>query len=207
MFKFDGLRSGYAIEEFYKRIGKENNIDKIQDVKIPLGIVATDLKREKEVWFTSRKIDDNSYGNVLRNKINIIDVNIGKVIRASSSYSVIFDPCFIGEDVYIDGGVFNSTPVDLAKALGAEKVLAINFEENNPLDIKHLNVVNIGLKTIDMMSRVISNKSAEEADVVVWVKSQSDNLLDVNNSEKYFMAGYIAMKNKMKELKKALEFS
>ena len=53
----------------------------------------------------------------------------------------------------------------------------------------------------------LSNKMIEEANVVVTIKSQSNNILDVSNSEIYFLDGYLAMKNKIKELKKALEFS
>ena len=177
-FKFDGLRSGLAIEEFYKKIAKEYNVEKICDIRLPLGIVATDLIKEKEVWFTSKKIVNES---IINNKINIIDVDISKAIRASSSYSILFDPCFIDDNVYVDGGAVNNTPIDLAKALGADKVLAVRFEEDKFLDSNNLNIINIGLKTLDMMSNTIS--------------------------ETYFLDGYLAMKNKIKELKKALEFS
>lgn len=202
-FNFKGLRSGLAIEEFYKKIAKEYGIEKINDIKSSLGIVATDLIKEKEVWFTSKKIEDE---HVIKNKINIIDVDIGKAIRASSSYSILFDPCFIDDNVYVDGGAVNNTPIDLAKALGADKVLAVRFEEDKFLEANNLNVINIGLKTLDMMSNTISNKMIEEADIVVTIKSQSNNILDISNSETYFLDGYLAMKNKIKELKKALEF-
>ena len=71
----------------------------------------------------------------------------------------------------------------------------------------NLNIINIGLKTLDLMSNTISNKMIEEANIVVTIKSQSNNILDINNSETYFLDGYLSMKNKIKELKKALEFS
>lgn len=196
-FKLDGLRTGKGIEKFYYDIGKENGIDKISDVAKPLGIIATDLKHEKEVWFTSKKVDD-SYS---LNKINITNMNIGKVIRASSSFSVLFDPCRVEEEIYLDGGIFNNTPVNLARALGADKVLAIKFEDDSHLNFDNLNMISIGLRTLDMMSRVVSNRIAETADVIVKIKANSKNLLDVDNSEAYYKAGYIAMKEKINEVK------
>ena len=126
-FKVDGLRTGSGIEKFYYEIGKENGIDKISEIKNPLGIIATDLRREKEGWFTSKKIDEKLGENI----INITNLNIGKIIRASSSFSVLFDPCRVDDNIYIDGGVFNNTPVNLAKALGADKVLAVKFDDES----------------------------------------------------------------------------
>ena len=124
----------------YRKIAKEYGIEKISDIKSSLGIVATDLIKEKEVWFTSKKIEDE---NAINNKINIIDVDIGKAIRASSSYSILFDPCFIDDNVYIDGGAVNNTPIDLAKALGADKVLAVRFEEDKFLEANNLNIIKV----------------------------------------------------------------
>ena len=200
-FKIEGLRTGEIIELFYKDIGIENGIIKINNVEKSLGIVATDLLKEKEVWFTSKKIDVGYKKDI----INKTDIEIGKVIRASSSFSIMFDPCRIEEDIYLDGGICNNTPVDLARALGADKVVAVVFEDDeNNLEKFQVNMFNIGMKTLDIMSKLVSKNNIYNADVVVKVKGSLKNLLDVNNSEKYYKDGYLAMKSKMNEVKKLL---
>ena len=199
--KIEGLRTGEIIELFYKDIGIENGIIKINNVEKSLGIVATDLLKEKEVWFTSKKID----GEYKKDIINKTDIEIGKVIRASSSFSIMFDPCRIEEDIYLDGGICNNTPVDLARALGADKVVAIVFEDDeNNLEKFQVNMFNIGMKTLDIMSKLVSKDNIYNADVVVNVKGSLKNLLDVNNSEKYYKDGYVAMKRKIDEVKKLI---
>lgn len=200
-FKIEGLRTGEIIELFYKDIGIENGIIKINNVEKSLGIVATDLLKEKEVWFTSKKIS----GEYKKDIINKTDIEIGKVIRASSSFSIMFDPCRIEEDIYLDGGICNNTPVDLARALGADKVVAIVFEDDeNNLEKFQVNMFNIGMKTLDIMSKLVSKNNIYNADVVVKVKGSLKNLLDINNSEKYYKDGYIAMKRMIDEVKKLI---
>ena len=202
-FKIDGLRSGKVIEDFYKEIGSKNGINNIEEIKKPLGIVATDLLHEKEVWFTSKKID---VFNVSKDVINKSDINIGKAIRASSSFSIMFDPCVIDKDIYLDGGICNNVPVDLARALGADKVIAVVFEDYVEDKNKFkINMFNIGMKTIDVMSKISSRNNLLNADVVVKIKGSLKNLLDVNNSEKYYNDGYIEVKNNIEKIKEIIK--
>ena len=196
-FKMEGLRSGKGIETLYCEIGKEYGIKKISDVKKELGVVATDIKKEKEVWFTSKKLDDK----LKLDRINITDIDIGKAIRASSSFSVIFDPCRDNENIYLDGGIFNNTPVDLAYALGADKVVAVKFDSSSE-DFVSDNIFGIGMKTIDIMSKIISNRVLENADVVVNIKSETSGFLNVKKTDFYCEEGYKSMKEKIEEVKK-----
>ena len=54
------------------------------------------------------------------------------------------------------------------------------------------------------MSKLVSKNNIYNADVVVNVKGSLKNLLDVNNSEKYYKDGYVAMKRKIDEVKKLI---
>ena len=122
--KFDGFRSGKPIEDLYNMIAINKGINEIKDVKIPLGIIATNIIDEKETVFSSIQKNDT------RNREYLQNVEIGKAIRASSSFSVVFDPCRIENKIYIDGGVINNLPVDIARELGADKVISVRFSSD-----------------------------------------------------------------------------
>lgn len=83
-------------------------------LKIPLAVCAVDLKTGMSVTLKS--------GKVL------------PAIMASSAMPGIFSPVKIGPYQFVDGGVLNNMPIDLAYQLGAEKVIAVDVQQtiSNP---------------------------------------------------------------------------
>lgn len=79
----------------------------IEDLPIPLGIVATDFDTGKAVVF--RK------GNLLA------------AIRASVSIPGIFTPTVSGQSLLVDGGVADPLPVDVALSMGADLTIAVSL--------------------------------------------------------------------------------
>jgi NTE family protein len=53
--------------------------------------------------------------------------NVGQAVRASSSIPGVFEPVKIGGRNYIDGGVVSPVPVDAARQLGADFVIAVDI--------------------------------------------------------------------------------
>ena len=79
----------------------------LEETNIPFHCVATDLLTQKVVVFKT--------GSMV------------EAIRASISIPGVFTP-FQREDTYlVDGGVINPVPVDIAKAMGSDIVIAINL--------------------------------------------------------------------------------
>jgi len=105
VFPKTGLVQGRrAMELLAKFIPK--SVD-IEDLKLPVAIVATDFYSGKPVVFTK--------GNVL------------DAIRASISIPGIFVPVKYMDTVLIDGGVSNPLPVDVVKKMGAGITIAVNL--------------------------------------------------------------------------------
>lgn len=196
-FKFEGFRSGKPIEDLYNMISKNKGIREIADIKIPIGIVATNIIDEKETIFSSIYKENSEKREYIQN------VEIGKAIRASSSFSVIFNPCKINNKIYIDGGVLNNLPVDIAKELGADKVISVRF--NNDKIKEKNNIIDIGMKTIDMMSSKISSRNIEKTDIDLLVNTEGTSLLDIENVDYCFNSGYNTAMKHMKDIKKILE--
>lgn len=195
--KFEGFRSGKPIEDLYNMIAINKGINEIKDIKVPLGIIATNIIDEKETVFSSI----NKASTRIREYIQ--NVEIGKAIRASSSFSVVFDPCKIENKIYIDGGVLNNLPVDVAKELGADKVISVRF--SNDKIKENSNILDIGMKTIDMMSNKISSRNIEKTDIDLLVDTDGTSLLDIENVDYCFNSGYNTTMKYMKEIKKILE--
>ncbi|WP_189688744.1 patatin-like phospholipase family protein [Pseudorhodoferax aquiterrae] len=53
--------------------------------------------------------------------------NTGQAVRASSSVPGVFQPVTIGKFHYVDGGVVSPVPVDAARQLGADLVIAVDI--------------------------------------------------------------------------------
>jgi NTE family protein len=78
----------------------------IEDFPVPFGITATDLITGTEVYFRQ--------GDVFQ------------AIRASIAYPGAINPIWVGHQLLADGGILNQIPVDLARFLGSERVIAVD---------------------------------------------------------------------------------
>ncbi len=113
-----------ALKEFEFRLSKAGVIDpqsafeifkpadkNIEDLSIPLGISATDLATGEEVQLTTGSVIDAA--------------------RASSAIPIIFPAARLdgasGDLWLVDGALTNPVPVDLARQLGAEKIIAVDL--------------------------------------------------------------------------------
>ena len=77
----------------------------IEDLKTPFAAVATDLKRGSEVWLR--------------------DGPLRSALRASIAYPGLISPTQVRGRWMVDGGLVNPVPVSLARALGADVVIAV----------------------------------------------------------------------------------
>ncbi len=95
--------------EMHKFIPFEN----LEELPVPVSIVASDIVHGDEVVFTMG--------------------NIGRAIKASSSMPGLFEPVIWGDRVLLDGGLFNIIPVEAAKAWGADIIIGIDLASTRNL--------------------------------------------------------------------------
>ncbi len=84
-------------------------VDSFDDLPIPFRTVATDLETGAEVVL--------DHGD------------LAWAIRASMSVPGVFAPVVIEDRVLVDGGLVNNLPVDLAREMGADVVIAVDVGE------------------------------------------------------------------------------
>ena len=175
-----GLKTGETIEETINYLASRKGNKKVSDIKkIALVIPAVDILDSKEYIFTN-KIPENAE----RKEQYITDISIGKAVRASSSFPVVFSPCEYKKHRFLDGGVLDNIPVTEVKKQGADKVLAINFKADD-ID-EHSNIMDITMRTIDIMGNKISEESLEQSDYVLTIQTDKTGLLDVEKLEKCY---------------------
>lgn len=193
-----GLHNGKGIEEAYNMMAKEKGIDNIQQITMPLVIPSVDIMESKEYIFTNyipqEPEDVSQY---------ITDITIGKAVRASSSFPAVFDPCNVKSHAFMDGGALDNVPVNEVRKQGADKVMAVKFD-SDPIN-QNSNMMDIVMKTIDIMGSKISEENLEKSDYVLNVSTDKVGLLDTGKLEACFEYGYEAVIRNLDEIKQILK--
>lgn len=193
-----GLRSGKNVENVFNEFAKQKGIENINQIKMPIVIPTVDIINSKEYIFTNNVPKENSEKDKY-----ITDISVGKAVRASSSFPAFFSPCRISKHAFMDGGTLNNIPVDEVKKQGADKVIAVKFNSDEIDDTS--NMMDIVMKTIDIMGGKISERSLEISDYILDVYTDKVGLLDVEKLDACYKYGYECTINKIDEIKAILE--
>lgn len=138
-----GLIRGEALARYVREAtgGKS-----LEQMKIPLGIVATDLDSGKPIVF--RRGD------------------VGVAVRASSAVPAVFQPVRIGTHEYVDGGLASPVPVRAARDMGADVIIAVDISQL-PDGGATGDALHMLLQTFSIMSRSINELELKEAEVAL----------------------------------------
>lgn len=187
----NGINSGERMEEAFNNIANKKGISKINEIKMPLLIPTVDISKSKEVVISS--INNDNY---------LQDIEIGKAIYASSAFPVVFKPCKYKDYLFVDGGVLDNTPVRILKENGADKVIAIRFDSDTVNE--ESNVMDITMKTIDIMGNKLCDEQLEMSDFILTIPSDGTGLLDVDNLDFCYKSGYTEAMKQMEKIKNLL---
>ena len=192
-----GLSDGNEFEKMYDELARKKGFRLIGDIKMPLLVSAVDIGESKEYIFTncaSRKNIKDNY---------ITEIGIGRAVRASSSFPAIFCPCEYKNHIFMDGGVLNNLPTEELKKVYTGKIISVNFE-SDPV-YNDYDIMNIIMKTLDIMRNKLSINSLKKSDFVLTVPTDGTGLIDVDKMDICYKYGYeIAIKN-IDKIRKMLE--
>ena len=178
-----GLNDGENIEEIFQQLARNKNIENINNIKMPIVIPTVDIVDAKQYVFTNNIPEDE-----LKSNTYITDISVGKAIRASSSFPAMFNLCPIDEHKFMDGGALNNVPVEEVKKQGADKVIAVKFD-GDEINEKS-SMIDIVMKTIDIMGNKIIEEELENSDLVLNIHTEKVGLFEVNKMEECFRRGY-----------------
>lgn len=195
---FKGFYSGEEIEKNFNEIASRKGIKNISDIKMPLVIPTVDVQDSKEYIFTNnipQKIDNNEK--------YITEISIGKAVRASSSFPVVFCPCEFEKHKFLDGGILDNFPSLEVKRQGADKVLTINFKADDVSE--NSSVMDIIMRTIDIMGNKVSQENLNNSDMVLTIQTDKTGLLELDKLDDCYRYGYRQTINNIDKIKSLIE--
>lgn len=175
-----GLAKGEKLEAFVKGKVKQQNIEQLP---LAFAAVATDLN-----WGTRIVLDKGS---------------VARAVRASSAIPGVFEP--VGHDgkLLVDGGVVDNIPIDVARAKGADLVIAVDISEDvGNVNIK--NLVDVLLQATNIMFAVNVANLRGAADVLVSPKVGGIGMLDFTQRKQAMDAGIVATREALPRIRDAV---
>ena len=193
-----GFRKGENIEEIFNKLANEKGIHTISQItRMPISIPSVDIKNGKEYIFTNHVPNEkNVYGKY------IMDISIGKALRATSSFPAVFCPCDFEEHKFLDGGALNNVPVIEVKKHGIDKVLAVNFKADDITE--NSNYMDIAMRAIDLMGNKISEENLKQSDYILTIGTDKTGLLDIQKLDSCYQYGYVATMKKINKIKEII---
>ena len=177
-----GFFNGQKVENY---INRQVNNTPLQNLKIPMYVVATELKNGEKTVF--------NYGNT------------GQAVRASTAIPSMFVPTKIGDTEYVDGGLVSPVPVQVARDLGADIVIAVDILAQ-PIHTETSNVWGLFNQNINIMQGRLAEEELKNADIVIQPDlKEKAHIFDVTGREMAIQAGVDATNEKVADLQLAIE--
>ena len=169
---------------------------RFEDAAIPFAVIAADLTHDREVLIRSGPVAEG--------------------IRASISLPGIFTPIQQGDALLIDGGMKNPVPISACRALGAERVIAVDVTgdyegQAHAVGIKpgvpfNGGIVELGTVAFRMIMKELAQARAviHPADVTVVPKIGHVKPYDFNRAEELIAAGRAATEKEWPQIETLL---
>ena len=128
------LGQGDKVYKLLEQLLKAKGAKHFSDTKIPFRCVATDMSDDMKEIVLGEDPDDD----------------LASAMRASMSVPIVYKPVKWHGRRLSDGGLVNNLPVDVARAMGAEVIIAVDLQqgEESPVDLpyflEHINLRRFG---------------------------------------------------------------
>lgn len=193
--KLGGLTSSHNLELAIEEAAKLKSIKNIKDIKMPISIPTTDLISDREIIFTNREdLQGNEY---------IHDIEIGKAVRASSTFPGMYAPFDYEKYQFVDGGIFDNLPSQETKKLGVDKVISIRFKLKSPR--KQNTIYNIAMQSLDLMTENLIRESVRASDYCIEIDLRDVKPFSISKLEFCYKEGYIQTLDNILKIKKTLK--
>ena len=167
------LNSGEQVDRFLARItAPYSDVERLDDLPTPFRTVAVDL-----VTATPVVLDHGP---------------LATAMRASMSLPLVFPPVPGEGRLLVDGGMLNNVPADVVRAMGADRVVAVNVGDlANPesIDVSMLQAAN---NSVTAMMRASTRIGLAAADIQIDVPLKDYGSLDWRRSAELVQEGYKA---------------
>ena len=191
----DGLNNGKVIEKIIEDICSQNEIHNINEIKMPLLIPMVDIQTGTVYIASSKEVRIT-----LSDKIKYItDMPIGKSVRASCSFPVVFSPCEYKGIQLIDGGSREKLPWRELKQIGADEVWGITFDTIYKKGDCCSNLIESAARAMELQGRELATYENAGIDNLITINMKKVSLLDSKKAEELYKIGYKQAKEQIKK--------
>ncbi len=157
------------------------------ELNIPFACVAVDINNGQEVVFESGFV--------------------AKCVSASCCLPGIFEPVEIDGHYYVDGGLLNTIPTDVAFKKHCDVIISVDINSTRGSGSKTTKLFDVLGATISIMGTTNANLSYKYADVVIKPNLErfSGMKFDSTYSSEMIEEGYAAAKEAIPEIKKIIK--
>jgi len=179
----NGLNSGSAVGLLLDReMLPYYDLKSFDDLPIPFRCVATDITTGKEHIFK--------------------DGSLAQAMRSTMSIPGVFAPVAHGDQIYSDGGAVNNLPVDVARSMGADIVIAV-FLDTGPVDKASLDsLVGVAGRNVSIMVAANELKSMKDANILLKADVSKFSASEFEKSAEIIPQGVKVAEEHAAELKK-----
>lgn len=171
-----GMIAGDKVHQLVQLLTRGLTVDAADK---PLAIVATDLVSKRNIVFRSGLIAD--------------------AVRASVAIPGVFVPFVKDGGVYVDGGVIDRVPVEAARQLGADIVIAVDVSSVLRGQPPH-GVVDVIMQSLDLMQDEVYRTRVKTADVYVEPDIPGMGAGQFQKARQAIAAGFAATEASMEEI-------
>ena len=176
-----GFVSGSKLQSY---LNNQLRVTQIEDTQIPFVAVTTDIEKGKSVALKAGPISPS--------------------VNASCAIPGIFEPVKMYGTTYVDGGVIDGVPVNIAKEYNPKYIIAVRIMEfDTTVEFK-------GRKDVILRAYAVASHHANEekislANIVIAPNLKGIPLMSGKDNEKMYKLGVLAAKEMLPEIKSELK--
>ena len=145
---------------------------RIEESKIPLSIIATDICSGEKIAMTSG--------------------SLSQAIMASVCIPGLFVPVNMGDKLLVDGGLCENVPLQTVRAMGAEEVIAVDLTTNRSYKCPD-DIIDVLTTSFDIgLNNLINEQIEGEKTLLIQPELTAYNRADIEKSSELIDKGYDA---------------
>lgn len=158
---------------------------RIEELGIPMAIVATELRTARPVVFREGPL--------------------AHALSASSAIPVVFSPVMDGGSVLVDGGLTDNLPTQVCRGMGADVVMAVSVIPGFDTKRDYHTLFDVAMGTLEILVQHSTESGIEAADLCVRPDVVAVHPSDLARMPALVEAGEKAMREALPRLRELLE--
>ncbi|TYR82617.1 patatin family protein [Priestia megaterium] len=175
-----GFIAGNRIKSLVQAFTKNKTIE---ELNIPVAIVATDLKTGEKVVFKTG--------------------SVSQAVRASISIPGIFAPEKVEGRLLVDGGVVDRIPVSVAREMGADIVIAVDVSKAKR-NAEISSIFDVILQSLDILQDELVTNRAVASDIMIRPQVEAFSSRAFTNIQEIIEIGERAAYEQLPSIKQAI---